>query len=788
MQKLVMRRETVISLFTSLVQEWKARDLVSKTLEPVNKDSRMIDRVLVELYGVNNSLRLNDYSDSRLSNYLGVLYNVCNCPCVKAAPKVAEYALDTTDRIMDLCRALGYKGQFSDEWTQQTDIHYALLYLTRCWGTNLKYHSQWLFNHYENQKQSIRPAEIVGTDGSLCYGKPGQTIRRRLRGWGLKAMESRLTILQGFKKSLLPLQEEDWFATVEGTAQSLGNEAPDMTEEVCQELVRTGRELARKMPAYVVRKNFKLSTSACRESKRSEGGFAGEYFRRMGIRNSIIYRISPPYLVGDFSTVGTEEVGLVYSRCEFNYRDVYNEYASCSNMSILSERAAVVDVRVIPEPFKFRVISVGEFNSYSVLKPLQVMLWKTLQKFECFSLTGKGADDLLLRAEGIITKYWDVGMKFLSGDYKAATNMLSSYAAQTLSEAWLVDYPELSMVLKKSLYTSTLDFEKSGLGVTSSVPEQVVDGTVFPDVTMLNGQLMGHPCSFPILCGVNAAICRMVLEKVWGRRFSLDDLPLLVNGDDCLLVGPDSLYGEWKSRIGEVGLVESVGKTYVSDKFAMINSRYLSIRTRAVNQDWDQWVRKDLVQEIPTRYVAYVAHDVGYCNLGILVGRKKGSNVDCEVNVAERVDDDSAYAFWQSAADNFKQMNLRCQRLSVDLGRYVKSFQRFFSAIPLDLHLPKEQGGFGFEVEGQEKTLLSYKFRTTEKSPFVLTKASAVMLGEAYYCGGMASVYDDNAFPNFLEEAREWSKLSKRWAVRRMDVASCDPEPKVCRQWTVTTC
>jgi hypothetical protein len=488
-------------------------------------------------------------------------------------------------------------------------------------------------------------------------------------------------------------------------------------------------------------------------------------------------------------------------------------------MSRLSERTSIVDVRVIPEPFKFRVISVGEFNSYSVLKPLQVMLWKTLQKFECFSLTGRGADDLFFRAESIITKYWDVGMKFLSGDYKAATNMLSSYAAQTLSEAWLADYPELSMWLKKSLYTSTLTFEKAGKGVVSSLPGQEEITSTFDDVEMLNGQLMGHPCSFPILCGVNAAICRMVLEKVWGRRFSLDDLPLLVNGDDCLLIGPDSLYGEWKSRIGEVGLVESVGKTYVSDKFAMINSRYLSIRTRAVEQsalEVTSDVFSQMYSELSTRYVAYIAHDVGYCNLGILVGRKKGSNVDCEVNVAEKVDDRSAYAFWQSAADNFKQMNLRCKRLKVDLGRYVKSFQRYLSAIPMDLHLPKEQGGFGFEDEGScGKTLLLHKFRATDcechkntllrkfkmhydvcpgsdspkwRTPFVMPRTSAIMLGEAYYSGGMATVYDDDTFPDFLAEAWEWGKLSKRFAVRRSDVASCDPEPKVQHEWTVTTC
>jgi len=158
---------------------------------------------------------------------------------------------------------------------------------------------------------------------------------------------------------------------------------------------------------------------------------------------------------------------------------------------------------------------------------------------------------------------------------------------------------------------------------------------------------------------------------------------------------------------------------------------------------------------LPDRYRACVKHDVGYLNLGILVGRKKASNVDCEVNVAEKVDDISAYKFWQSASDNFEQMNLRCRKLHIPLGQYVRSFERFFKKIPLDLGLPKEMGGFGFKTEKKVTSISSIR------RPFSQRRSGSLALGEAYFAGGMATAFDDDTFPDFLAEARIVAKRLK---------------------------
>jgi len=780
------RRETIISLSEQLVRAWKARYPFGGEPERIageNRQNGLIYRVLDNLdLPLLRELRVNRYSDQRFGDFVTGLYQKCDCPMVKLGPKIVTYAMDTTDRIEDLCRAFGYKGEFELDWKVQTDCHNALLYLTRVWGDNLKYNVQYLFCYYAQVDLPPRSEKIVAQDGWLCFGKPGRTIRRRLVGDKLRTWECRNTLLQGFKKCLLPLEFEDWYDTVDGTRKSLAGESPVMSPEVREELVRTGRELRRKTPELHVRKNYKLSNSSCIESTRKRGGFCGEYFRRMSLRSEdddlgIIYRISPPFLVGDYREKGRWEGGLVYSRCELTYVDMFTENRGNTFESLQGE-VARVKVRVIPEPFKFRVISIGEFDAYSCLKPYQNMMWKTLQRFDCFSLTGPGNDDLFEKVQAMVGRYWDVGMKFLSGDYKNATNFLSAEASRVLTQEWIGwDHPELMMILERSLFKSKLDFTDAGKGVTTVLDEEIVN--TFEESDMTNGQLMGHPCSFPILCAVNAALCRMALEKAWGRSFSLDDLPLLINGDDCLLIGSAELQREWRSRTAEVGLIESVGKSYFTDRFAMINSRLLLVKTHRVGDC------------VPERYVAEVTNDVGFANLGILVGRKKGNHVDCEVNMSQKVTNDSAYKFWMSAADNFEQMNKRLEKLHVPLTEYVGHFRQYFYEVPLPLHLEKEYGGYGLPVEkvgwgfcqfsGKKQTMLYPK-----PVSFTPRRDSAVMLGEAYYCGGMASQFDDMVSPDFLEEVIR--RCNDIWnGVVEGEIPTCPPEPKAQKDWIVTT-
>jgi len=775
----VNRWNIVESLSTSAIQEWKASR--ENALKPEDGQDWW-NNILNDLGADDNCpLRVNKYS-GKFHEFCGLLYERSNCPIVKVVPSICERALDTTDRIVDLVRTLGYKGQFTEEWYKWHDVHYAILYMEGTWGSNLKYHTLWLFNHYEDLTQQPRSTKIVGKDGCFVWGKPGEALKARLRKNDIRSMECRNTLLQGFKKSLLPLDERDWKDTVVDTADCLSAIPDDLPNDVVHQLQRTARELKKKMPPLRIKKNYTLSKSSCIDSTRAQGGFAGEFFRQMGLWNQntdpfgIIYRTSPPELVGDVRYHNKHQVGLVYSRCPYNYRDVH----SWADALSATEGCSTVQIRVIPEPFKFRVISIGEYDVYKSLKPVQEMLWSTLQRFNCFCLTGCGADDLLGVVQNLVSKWKRPGMKFCNGDYQAATNKLSSEASRILTQEWLSEYPEVLRILNNSLFYAELDFCDAGKGVEALAewdergkPANCSIDLGDPTVPMVNGQLMGHPCSFPILCAVNAAMCRWSLEKVWKRKFSLRDLPLLINGDDCLLIGEECLLETWRKDTRQVGLLESIGKSYFTDKFCMINSRYLPVRSVPLRKEIGEFMNQKFYEYSEQ---AYVHADIGYVNLGILNGRKKGSNVDVEVKVTAKVSDSSAYAFWNSASDNFKQMNLRCKKLRIPVEEYVKRYKRFFDAVPLPLYLKKEHGGYGFEG-GDEVVLFP-------RNPFAQRREGRVMLGEAYWSGGMASVLDDTSYPDFIREARFFAKKVKTFS--RSSVATCvNLKDEV--TWTVTS-
>jgi len=112
---------------------------------------------------------------------------------------------------------------------------------------------------------------------------------------------------------------------------------------------------------------------------------------------------------------------------------------------------------------------------------------------------------------------------------------------------------------------------------------------------------MGSPLSFPILCIINAAVNRLFYElsessysqetfKIKGcnckivsryerkskcpyhHRFRLDQVPMLINGDDVLLRMKGKYYASWKEFVNEAGLVPSIGKNYLSKAYVIINS------------------------------------------------------------------------------------------------------------------------------------------------------------------------------------------------------------------------
>jgi len=151
-------------------------------------------------------------------------------------------------------------------------------------------------------------------------------------------------------------------------------------------------------------------------------------------------------------------------------------------------------------------------------------------------------------------------------------------------------------------YTDTLkQFVKDDPGAAAFQEfEEIQDGL------QRNGQLMGSPLSFIILCLANAVTLvaamvrlgvpvREAIEKVLfsGR--------VLVNGDDILFSGKEALVREWKRVASHCGLSPSVGKNYVSRDFFCMNSQLYLVRDLA----WS-----------PVRQVTRV----GFTNLSLILG------------------------------------------------------------------------------------------------------------------------------------------------------------------------
>lgn len=217
-------------------------------------------------------------------------------------------------------------------------------------------------------------------------------------------------------------------------------------------------------------------------------------------------------------------------------------------------RAGVPAVLVqIKEPMKMRGVTAGPEWLYWLCMEMQKFMWAGLAKHPTFSLVGKpiSGDEIaciLRRRRG----------KFLSGDYSAATDNLRSCFSKAciLSICKHCKVPEwYTDVLVECLVSHTLYWDRE-------------DDPIF---RQMNGQLMGSPLSFPILCIINAAVCRMSFDKPLAR-LALRKLPLKINGDDCGMKYENQEKERWEKNSKHIGMAPSIGKCYYNDIFLEMNS------------------------------------------------------------------------------------------------------------------------------------------------------------------------------------------------------------------------
>jgi len=218
-----------------------------------------------------------------------------------------------------------------------------------------------------------------------------------------------------------------------------------------------------------------------------------------------------------------------------------------------------VKVCMVTANGKNRVITKMNAESLAMCGPIQRDAFKYLHSHPTFFFTSHAislSTDAFLKIKG--------DGVYVSGDYQAATDRFHHLWTQyTINRIGVrLGYKPAYL----SVITDTLSPPLAELN------ETVLNG----DFQMKNGQMMGHPLSFPALCIINAAIYKLAE----GNKKALKNMPVLINGDDIVFRTTSlATAHNWMKIVKDSGLVLSPGKNYISPRYAQLNSRVVDMST-----------------------------------------------------------------------------------------------------------------------------------------------------------------------------------------------------------------
>jgi len=378
---------------------------------------------------------------------------------------------------------------------------------------------------------------------------------------------------------------------------------------ITQELKRTCRELFEgKQYTNLDRlRHFVPSTSANYIRSRAEMGAVGELFQDEELFEGL--RSVPSRLGVSFSEVGrlNHDEMAPQGSFDFDFSDFQKRFETFY-LRLLEkawEEVPAVEPLALPEALKARVITKGPPYLMTALKPLQRFMWKTISRHPAFELTGRPIDARYIQKR--LGKRLLDGQFFLSGDWTDATNEISSWASE-------VCVREISQLIGLS-------------GVETELFHRSLTGHVFSMGLQRSGQLMGSITSFPILCVINAAICRFSAEQAYSKHFTLVTCPLMINGDDVGMRLPSGGRDILVNVARMVGLRESVGKSYWSREFINMNSTNFSFSSEGFIDAVETRLQHILVRRagLENAEGQTKAHFrlTPYVNLGLLFGMKR---------------------------------------------------------------------------------------------------------------------------------------------------------------------
>jgi len=346
------------------------------------------------------------------------------------------------------------------------------------------------------------------------------------------------------------------------------------------------------------------------------------------------------------------------------YKDIYETVRSKA-----FNEPCKVQLVGLSEALKVRVISKGPPLTYFALKPVQKFLHTILRRHPIFKFIGVPANE-----SDLIETFFQKPGKFLSVDYSSATDMLNPKLSRACANQICKDI-ELPEDLRQL-------FLKALTGHTIIKPGS--SKSVVPDESpQLWGQLMGSIVSFPILCVVNAAVCRMSMEVGLGKPCSLDQIPLLINGDDALLRCDNSVMHAWKNLSHLAGLEPSVGKVYFSDSYMNINSTSYSFTEDEESQ-------------------SITEHK--YVNMGLVKGLSRSEGLIGKKSAVETVDS----LFDSTIGSRHRDLMKSCPskiRLTAHI-QFIRNHWTILRNLRVPWYIPESLGGLGLssliEVEGSK--------------------------------------------------------------------------------------
>jgi hypothetical protein len=384
------------------------------------------------------------------------------------------------------------------------------------------------------------------------------------------------------KRCTLPLSEETIKSTYEKHYQTLSKEDKgcDKTIEAIfadrtfsRLLASTTQQISRNLASGSPFDELGASSSACFEQTRGSGGQLYELRARAGIDSQMLFGTHlermewRPFVHGR-----VRESNVTMEVRAHEGKDLWETLRTLVARHDVDTPASCT-IQAVLEPNKVRVISKGEAIPYYSMRPLQKAMHSAMREMPCFRLIGRpfSATDINdLRQNAKL--HW----KWFSIDYSAATDGLSWKYSGAIFRCIISQLPKhqfdlaMNVLGPHKLYYPTRNGEKEYRGVQR------------------NGQLMGSVLSFPILCLANLGVYLLAtkeLQQGWTDAQRLNHV--LINGDDMVYSGPESLWEEHVAIGKRVGLEMSVGKAYVHDTYLNINS--ISVHAPLSNPKVHPW-------------------------------------------------------------------------------------------------------------------------------------------------------------------------------------------------------